>query len=70
MRDPLASITRCVWPLIIAALIYGCMVGPDYSRPPVPQQNGWQAAKGAAALAAGGCSLVAGPQRPAARKIH
>jgi NodT family efflux transporter outer membrane factor (OMF) lipoprotein len=25
------------------------MVGPDYSRPPVPQQNGWQAVKGAAA---------------------
>ncbi len=49
MRDLLASITRCVWPLIIAVLIYGCMVGPDYSRPPVPQQNGWQAVKGAAA---------------------
>jgi outer membrane protein TolC len=48
MRDPLASIARCVWPLIIAALMNGCMVGPDYSRPPVPQQNGWQAAKGAA----------------------
>jgi NodT family efflux transporter outer membrane factor (OMF) lipoprotein len=26
------------------------MVGPDYSRPPVPQQNGWQAVKGAAEL--------------------
>jgi len=47
MRDIPASITRCVWPLIIVALSYGCMVGPDYSRPPVPQQNGWQAAQGA-----------------------
>lgn len=49
MRGPLANIARCVWPLIIAALIYGCMVGPDYHRPPVPQQNGWQAVKGAGA---------------------
>ena len=63
MRDPLASITRCVWPLIVAALIYGCMVGPDYNRPPVPQQNGWQAVKGAAAssrrmFAGGGASTT------------
>ncbi len=50
MRDLLVSIMRCVCPLIIALLIQGCMVGPEYSRPPVPQQNGWQAAKGAAAL--------------------
>jgi NodT family efflux transporter outer membrane factor (OMF) lipoprotein len=50
MRDPLLSITRCVWPLIITVLITGCMVGPDYSRPSVPQQDGWQAAKGAAAV--------------------
>ena len=49
MRDPLAGITRYVWPLIISVLIQGCMVGPDYSRPPVPQQNGWQAVKGAEA---------------------
>ncbi len=43
-------ILRCILPLIIAVLIVGCMVGPDYSRPPVPQQNGWQAAEGSAAL--------------------
>ena len=70
MRETLACITGYVWPLIIAALIQGCMVGPDYSRPPVPQQKGWQEEKGAAAAAAGGCSMVAGPQRPSARKIH
>ena len=43
-------ILRCILPLIIAVLIVGCMVGPDYSRSPVPQQNGWQAAEGSAAL--------------------
>jgi len=50
LRDPLACITGYVWPLIIAVLIQGCMVGPNYSRPPVPQQNGWQEKKGAAPL--------------------
>jgi len=49
MRGIPASITRSVWPLIIVALSYGCMVGPDYSRPAVAQQNGWQEAQGAAA---------------------
>ena len=48
MRDPVASITRSVWPLIVSVLIQGCMVGPNYNRPPVPQQNGWQTVKGAA----------------------
>lgn len=47
MRNRLANITRYVWPLIILVLIQGCMVGPDYSRPSVPQQNGWQTVKGA-----------------------
>jgi NodT family efflux transporter outer membrane factor (OMF) lipoprotein len=47
MTDRLARITRYIWPLILLVLIQGCMVGPDYSRPPVPQQNGWQTEKGA-----------------------
>jgi NodT family efflux transporter outer membrane factor (OMF) lipoprotein len=50
MRDPLANILRCIWLVIVAVLIEGCMVGPDYSRPAVPQQKGWQAVEGAAAL--------------------
>jgi NodT family efflux transporter outer membrane factor (OMF) lipoprotein len=44
-----AGITRYIWPLIIAGLIQGCMVGPDYTRPAVPMQNGWQEAKSTAA---------------------
>ncbi len=50
MRGLLAGTMKSVWPLIATVLFYGCTVGPDYSRPPVPQQNGWQAVKGAAPI--------------------
>ena len=65
MREPLSNIlryfrpalkvvltnaSRCLWLVIVAVLIEGCMVGPDYSRPPVPKQEGWQAVESAAAL--------------------
>ena len=50
MKDLPGRIFRYVWPLIMAVLVHGCMVGPDYTRPPVPQQTGWQAAKGSAAV--------------------
>ena len=53
MRNPLASLAGYVWPLIIAALSQGCMVGPDYSRPSVARQDGWQTVQGAAALEPG-----------------
>jgi NodT family efflux transporter outer membrane factor (OMF) lipoprotein len=34
----------------MALLTSGCTVGPDYKRPAVPQQNGWQPAQGAVGL--------------------
>ena len=53
MRDLLASIARYVCPPVIAVLISGCMVGPDYTPPSVPRQSGWQTVQGAAALEPG-----------------
>lgn len=47
MKDLPAGVIGYLWPLVIALLSYGCMVGPDYSRPSLPQQSGWQEAKGA-----------------------
>jgi NodT family efflux transporter outer membrane factor (OMF) lipoprotein len=45
-----SNITACLWPLITAVLLQGCMVGPNFKQPNVPMQNGWQQTKGAAAV--------------------
>lgn len=50
MRDPAERPMRCISALVVAVLIQGCAVGPDYTQPKVPMQNGWQETKGAAAV--------------------
>jgi NodT family efflux transporter outer membrane factor (OMF) lipoprotein len=42
----MGRLTGSIPVLLIAFLIQGCMVGPDYTHPCVPLQAGWQQAKG------------------------
>lgn len=53
MKNFQACMAACAWTLTIALLGQGCTVGPNYSRPSIPQQESWQPAQGASAIEPG-----------------